>query len=445
MTNIKETDLPAMIVRSFGVIRTQDKGIVPFKPFIWQNYYLESAKKHPHIIIDKSREIGSSTIAVLNYTAETVLNGGDFLIASYKKESAQFLYETARLFLDNLKKELMKVNFYIDYDINTKTELIIRNNGAHIKAMEMSPKVGRSFRFMRLLATEIAFWDNAYESWQALTGAGVANAHITVESTSNPDDVKGGLFEELLANPAFYKITQDYTGNPAHDIAWRTEKINEIGKTRFRREYMCDHTRSKSGNLVVPILDYYTALKIKPVHGVKHMGVDVARYGNDSSIICIINGNDVSFIKYKDKSTTELAQIIDNTIRIEKPTDCNLDAIGVGAGTYDILADQDFSNIGTAINGVIASEKAFDSNKYINKRAEMYFQLQKVFSLKALHIPEDEALKEEIFHTHYKYHGKQLQVENKEQIKKAIGHSPDELDALAMANYNIPAMEADVV
>ena len=441
-TMIREIDLPAMLVRAFGVVRTQDKGIVPFKPFKWQNDYLEAAKVHPKIIIDKSREIGSSTIAVLNYTAETVLNGGDFLIASYKKESAQFLYEIAKLFLDNLKKEVGKVGFSIDYKVDTKTELIIKNNGAHIKAMEMTPKAGRSFRAMRILITEIAFWDNPRESWQALTGTGVKNTRITIESTPNTDEAKGELFEELLQNPLFYKIRADWRENPMHDEEWHRMKLLELGETRFAREYECDHTRSASGNLVIPLSDYYKALEVEPKHGKREFGVDVARFGDDESVIVFRDGGFLEFHTYKKNDTQELADEIANLFYMRQPERIKIDAVGVGAGVVDALNRK---NLPCEIVEVNESMSAIKADKYLNARAEMYFQLRKEIMQGTVKLPKDEQLKEEIFHTHYKHNKNRIQIESKEQIKKAIGHSPDRLDALALAVYDREASEAFVV
>ena len=433
VTAISEIDLPAMLVRAFGVVRTQDKGIVPFKPFKWQNDYLEAAKVHPKIIIDKSREIGSSTIAVLNYTAETVLDGGDFLIASYKKESAQFLYETAALFLDNLIKEVAKVGFPIRYKANTKTELIIENNGAHIKAMEMSPKVGRSFRFMRLLATEIAFWDNPRESWQALQGAGVRNSRITIESTPNPDDARGELFEELLQNPEFFKMEEDWHANPFHDEKWYREKRITMTEREFAQEYECDHTRSASGNLVIPLSDYYKALEVEPKHGKKEFGVDVARFGDDESVIVFRDGGFLEFHTYRKNDTQELADEIANLFYMKQPERIKIDAVGVGAGVVDALNRK---NLPCEIVEVDESMKAMDEGRYFNARAEMYFHLREKIMRGELRLPDDSTLKEEIFHTHYKHNKNRIQIESKEQIKKAIGHSPDKLDALALAVYN---------
>lgn len=229
VTTVSSKDL----VLNFGVVRTQDRGIVPLEPFNWQIDFLNKRQEYKKIIILKSRDIGSSTIAVLEMTAKVVLYGGDFLIASYKKESSEFLFETAKIFLENLMGEFKHL-----YRQDTKNEVILAN-GSHIKAMEMSEKVGRSYRFRYLLATEMAFWEHSKESWQALQGAGIKDSEIVIESTPNPNSVTGNTFKELLNNPEFFKITVDYKNNPYHDEEWERERRKTLTSISFAQEYEC--------------------------------------------------------------------------------------------------------------------------------------------------------------------------------------------------------------
>jgi len=75
---LTKLDLPDFLVRNFGVVRTQDKGIIPIQLFDWQKEFLQLRREHNKVIILKSRDVGSSTIAVLEFTSKVVLFGGDF-------------------------------------------------------------------------------------------------------------------------------------------------------------------------------------------------------------------------------------------------------------------------------------------------------------------------------------------------------------------------------
>ena len=436
-------DLAGMLVNAFGIVRTQDKGVIPFKPYPWQKEYLKIAKKYDKVIIDKSREIGSSTVVVLQYTAETLLYGGDFLITSYKKDSAKFLFEIATLFLYNLVDQLNAIGYHISYKINTQTELVL-SDGSHIKATEMSPKVGRSYRYKRLLATEVAFWDNPYKSWQALHGASVKGSRETIESNPNPDDPRGALFEELIEDNNYYKLSYDWRANPTHDEKWHEDTLKTMGKRRFAQEYEHDHTKSASGSLVIPLNAYYRATgDFDPVFNDKiDFGVDVARYGNDSSQVCIFSNSFVKYISFDKLNNVQLSTEVENLINLYHPQRVKVDAVGVGAGVIDILKSK---NLPCDIVEVNESMSAREPELYVNARAEMYYNLRRLVMAGKVHIPEDEDIKEAVFHTHYFYKGRRIQIESKDSIKKAIKKSPDKLDALALATYDISTMEAFTV
>ena len=239
---MEKTDLPEAIIEEFGVVRTQDKGIIPIQLFDWQKEFLNIRKEHKKIILLKSRDVGSSTIATLDFMARVVLFGGDFLIASYKKESSEFLFETAKHFLDSIAGNIKGI-----YKVDTKNEIVL-SNGSHIKAMEMTEKVGRSFRFRYLLATEMAFWENAELSWQALQGAGIKDAEIVIESTPNPMSKNGIAFENLLNNPEFFKMVVDFKGNPNHDSEWEKGRRATLTSKQFAQEYECSLSKD-AGNL----------------------------------------------------------------------------------------------------------------------------------------------------------------------------------------------------
>ena len=82
---------PAKLIKlleGIGHIRTQD-GIQPLRLFDWQKGYIKAVCEHDEVAVLKSRDIGSSTVAVCLYTLLALIYGGDFVIASYKKDSAK--------------------------------------------------------------------------------------------------------------------------------------------------------------------------------------------------------------------------------------------------------------------------------------------------------------------------------------------------------------------
>lgn len=160
--------------------------------------------------------------------------------------------------------------------------------------------------------------------------------------------------------------------------------------------------------------------------------VDVARYGDDKSVIAKRKGLNVyEFCDFMGLSTTELADKIYTHFSLSdnKPGHIFIDTTGVGAGVYDILRDK-----GLPVYEAIMSKSPIDTAKFKNKRAEMYFNLKEKIPL--LRIAKNQRLITEAFGTEYFINDKgQFMIESKDEIKKKISVSPDYLDSLAMLFY----------
>lgn len=164
--------------------------------------------------------------------------------------------------------------------------------------------------------------------------------------------------------------------------------------------------------------------------GVETMAIDVARYGRDSSVISKRKGFKIYDLQeYKGYSTEELATRVDNEFRTRPFDGVAVDTIGVGAGVFDKLKAM-------GVRGLIeanVSMKASEEKVYQNKRAEMYFSL-KEFVTRGGKLPNDAELKEELLALTYFYNkmsGK-IQLMAKDDIKEALGRSPDKSDSIAL-------------
>ena len=349
-------DKVCAVLEHIGRIRTQG-GIESLVLFPWQKAYVQASMTHDRVAVLKSRDIGSSTIDVILHTFLSMVEGGDYGIASYKKDSAKALYEVADVFLDNLPEPwnlLAKRTKDTDYHMSLA-------NGAHITAVEMTPKVGRSFRFKHLLASEIAFWASPRESWQAITGSGVAGTTITAESTPNPGP-EGALFESLLDNPAWFRVEQDYHGNPAHTEKWRVAKLAELDGDveRFAQEYECSLNKASANKSVIPLASILAAMgRVHVGTDLPHiLGVDVARFGSDNSVISVRHGNALlSQEIIHGMDTMTLAKRTRDVAAEDKSEGVNVDVIGIGAGVVDALNDMGVQGV----SGINVAESAWNS------------------------------------------------------------------------------------
>jgi phage terminase large subunit len=163
------------------------------------------------------------------------------------------------------------------------------------------------------------------------------------------------------------------------------------------------------------------------------VGVDPARFGDDSTAICFRRGRQAfRIVAYRKKNVVEVANIVTSIILEYKPARVNIDVGGLGAGLYDILEDRGYDNVIRAIN---FGSDAQNKEKYGNRRAEMWARVNDWLNadMPVSIIDPDNLILTDLTAPKKKYDGVQrLLLEKKEDIKKRIGRSTDVGDALAL-------------
>jgi len=157
----------------------------------------------------------------------------------------------------------------------------------------------------------------------------------------------------------------------------------------------------------------------------KRIGIDVARFGDDSTVLFPRQGL-ASFqpVEMRNARTTEIAgRIVQAKAKWGSEMELIDDTGGWAAGVIDQARLG-----GIALVPVNFAGKA-DDPRYFNKRSEMHFRAAEwVKGGGALpHIPR--IVREAVAPTYWFDHGK-LRVTEKDQIKAALGNSPDYWDAL---------------
>lgn len=160
------------------------------------------------------------------------------------------------------------------------------------------------------------------------------------------------------------------------------------------------------------------------------IGLDIARFGDDKTNFCFRKGRwCFRFDTYSKKSNVEVANIATNLIKEYRPQRIFMDNGGEGAGVYDILKDRGF---GEVIRGVYFGERAIRNDRYFNRRAEMWDGINQWLK-EVVQLPEDEELLDDLCCVNKKFDRLgRLQLEDKDEVKKRLGRSPDKADALAL-------------
>ncbi len=162
------------------------------------------------------------------------------------------------------------------------------------------------------------------------------------------------------------------------------------------------------------------------------LGVDVARFGEDSSVIIARRGRDARsepIRRFRGLDTVQFAREIGNLINALSPDAVFVDGGGVGGGVVDQLRALGYSPIEVQFGAkAVASEGELPANK----RAEMYCNLRHAIK-RGLALPNDEELRTELVSIEYVINKRdEIQLVSKEDMRRSGVGSPDATDALAL-------------
>ena len=162
------------------------------------------------------------------------------------------------------------------------------------------------------------------------------------------------------------------------------------------------------------------------------LGVDVARFGEDSSVIYPRRGMDARSIKpiqVHGLDTVRVEELILNFC-LEHPVDIIfVDDAGAGGAVVDHLLRHNLPVEGVAFGGRSVGD--ISRVKYANKRAEMWGNLKD--RLPYLALPNSPDLRDQLIGPEFKFTLRgEIQLEKKEDMRKRGLASPDIADALAL-------------
>lgn len=162
------------------------------------------------------------------------------------------------------------------------------------------------------------------------------------------------------------------------------------------------------------------------------VGVDIARFGDDKTVLCFRRGRYCFDLKeYSALDTVALANLLTKVIKESNPARVFLDLGNNGAGVYDILIDRGY---GKTVRGVNFGARAINDDRYANKRAEMWDSAnQWLKSELPVQLVSNDELLDDLCSVNKQYDSKgRLQLEPKEKVKERIGRSPDKADAFVL-------------
>jgi hypothetical protein len=176
----------------------------------------------------------------------------------------------------------------------------------------------------------------------------------------------------------------------------------------------------------------------RPTEGLHTVGVDVARSGEDKTIMAIRHGNVIT--ELRESSREDLMKTTGRVVGILEPNEgmmAVVDVIGIGAGVVDRL--RELKKSVDPFNASAGTNRRDSSGElgFVNCRAAGWWNLREMLDPSSDHelaIPPDDLLLGDLTAPHWRImSGGRIQVESKDDIKKRIGRSTDRGDGAVMA------------
>lgn len=206
----------------------------------------------------------------------------------------------------------------------------------------------------------------------------------------------------------------------------------EMTEAQFAQEFSCDFAAAVDDVLLrlddVLAAQKRTVLEAEYCFAPKTLGVDVARYGSDRTVLFPRQGL-VAFkptvVKGVDTMTT--AALVAQMIERWQPDATFVDVGGVGAGVIDRLRQLKFQCV-----PIDFGSRALDG-RFENRRAEMWWNLA-AWVKGGASLPDSTELTQDLTaprYTHANHRGR-LQLESKDDMRERGLPSPDVGDALCL-------------
>lgn len=272
-------------------------------------------------------------------------------------------------------------------------------------------------------------------------------------ATWNPRLRSDPIDEMLRQDPRFEAdrvvVEANWRDNPMRGEELERERLLDLAgdEARYRHIWEGDYEAESDMQFIGGGL-VREAMEREPVSSIDDelvLGVDVARFGDDSSVIWARRGRDaksMSPIIMAGADTMQLAARVMAEIDRLQPDAVFIDEGGVGGGVVDRCRQMGYSVIGVNFGG--KADRHIDGvPKTKNKRAQMWATMREWLRSGGA-IPDDRQVEMEMTGPLYSFDEQNaIVLEKKSDMKKRGVASPDRADALALT-FAYPAVARSI-
>ena len=173
------------------------------------------------------------------------------------------------------------------------------------------------------------------------------------------------------------------------------------------------------------------------------VGVDVARGGNDETVIARRHDNWYDELLCHPGTATPdgptVAGLVVAATRDGAPQ--HVDVIGVGASAYDFLIEANQDTYGVNVAEDTATTDKSGLLTMFNLRTALWWGMREDLdpaNNRGVALPPDTKLAADLCAPRWKLQGRQIRVESRDEIVKRIGRSPDRASAVLLARIDVP-------
>ncbi len=249
------------------------------------------------------------------------------------------------------------------------------------------------------------------------------------------------IYHHAVKDPEWYAEIFPVQKTDALDQAEVEAARMSMSENQFRQEFECDFSAANTDTLI-PLTDIEEARgrllnEENYSFAPKILGVDVARFGDDKSVIIRRQGAKAwEPIILRDMDLMATATTVSHEIMDWTPTAVFIDETGLGSGVVDRLRQLNYDVI-----GVNFGSRADDKDRFFNKRSEMWTRLRDWIQAGGS-IPNNVELVSDLATVEYTHDPRErIKLEPKDNIKKRGLPSPDIADALACTFFS--SVQAD--
>lgn len=285
--------------------------------------------------------------------------------------------------------------------------------------------------------------------WDTIKGT-LSNHDALLVAIGNPNEIDTAFYDCFYLNSDMW-----------HTFTWNAEKAPHVDKMNLRRiekEFgresdvyrvrVLGEFPRRDPTSIISAEDLYACAgqrsdllarqKMPNSEVQKAIGIDLARYGADESVIVARRG--LSVVKFETFVKTEPSDVVRRAFIIQKdfgwPDDQTMyvfDAGGIGQG----VAHMFYENFKQVME-FHSQGKPFEPN-FKDRISEGWFNLRELVHEHAMWLPSDRRLIHQLSTRRYNIKNGKIEIESKDDYKKRIGTdeatSPDRADAMVLAFY----------